>query len=72
MTAFLDEPVEALVSDLPDWNFETIEVSNSVYRVTVTDSFGRNVEFGGTDLNDLYKRAAEAAKLIEEQCKNRD
>jgi len=72
IVAFLDDPIENLLSDLPEWNFRTIEISNEIYRVTATDSLGHSVEFAGADLNDLHRRAAEAAKSIEDRCKNQD
>ena len=66
---FFDERDEA--ANFPDWLFEINEISDSVYKVVATDSEGHRIEFSGTDVDDLHRRAVEAAKSIEAQCKNR-
>ncbi|HEU5351335.1 MAG TPA: hypothetical protein VFU55_07035 [Terracidiphilus sp.] len=61
-----------MIADLPDWNFQTYKVSSSIFRVTATDSLGRNVERTGTGLDELHKQVAEDAMSIERQCKQNE
>ena len=47
--------------ELPDWLFETDEVSAGVYRVFGHDGAGRNVEAFGIDPEVLIQKCRQAA-----------
>ncbi len=51
-------------------NYE--EVSNNVYKVTLTDSYGRIVKATGTDLEKLIEERKGAALHMEEQLKKKE
>ena len=50
--------------DLPDWRFETDEVSASVYKVVGRDSADRTVSATGTDPEALLQQCLEDARRI--------
>ncbi|MFZ0396148.1 MAG: hypothetical protein WCF17_14165 [Terracidiphilus sp.] len=71
VAAFLDDPVDDLLSALPDWSFNMFASSGSLLRVVASDSQGHRVEVTGADPNELHRKAADLAKMIEDQCKTR-
>jgi hypothetical protein len=50
--------------DLPGWQFETDEVSVSVYEVIGRDSAGRSVSSVGTDLDAVLEQCRKDARCI--------
>ena len=50
--------------DLPGWQFETDEVSASVYRVTGMDDAGHVVSSVGTDPEALLSQCREDARQV--------
>jgi len=52
---------------LPGWTFTFDEVSNNIYRVTLTDKFGRQTSTTDTDLEQAIKTCESYAFEIERQ-----
>ena len=57
--------------ELPDWSFDTDEVSAGVYRAFGRDRAGRNVEASGLDPEALIEKCRKAALEIMATTRNR-
>src|SRR5215218_8016039 len=55
------------MTSLPGWTTKIDEVSNGVFKVTLTDSFGRNAEVIDTATDDTITKAYQDAFDIEKQ-----
>jgi hypothetical protein len=53
------------------WFLTYEEISNNVYKVRLTDAYGRIVEATGTDLEKLVEENKVSAMKIEEQIKEK-
>ncbi|QKJ29650.1 hypothetical protein HQ865_07745 [Mucilaginibacter mali] len=56
---------------LPGWKIDINEIANNVYRVTLTDAYGRQAGATGTDLGEVIKQVEGYAIDIEKQIREK-